>query len=96
MKKVPVAALKASLAAHLAKVKAGRSLVITDRGRPVAILEPVAWDLDQDETLKALVLAGQVTPASDELPAAFFQMPRIQDPKSKIRTFLDEERRSGW
>lgn len=96
MKKVPVATLKASLAAHLAEVKAGRSFLITARGRAVAVLEPVAWDLDQDETLKALVLSGQVTPASDELPTAFFQMPRIQDPKSKIRTFLEEERRGGW
>lgn len=96
MEKVPIGTLKANLAAYLAKVKAGRSLVITDRSRAVAVLEPVAWDLDQDETLKTLVLSGQLSPASEELPEAFFQTPRVQDLKARLRRFLEEERRSGW
>jgi prevent-host-death family protein len=95
MEKVPVARLKANLAHYLGRVKAGQSLVVTDRGCPVAVVEPVAWSSDEDEATKCLVVAGQISPASAELGDDFFRGPNVQDPECRLRKFLDAERRAG-
>jgi prevent-host-death family protein len=88
MEKVSVSQLKASLAAHLGRVKAGQSLVVTDRGCPVAVIEPVAWSPNEDEATKSLVVAGQLSPASVELGDDFFRGPYAQDPEYWLRKFL--------
>jgi antitoxin (DNA-binding transcriptional repressor) of toxin-antitoxin stability system len=95
MERVPVARLKASLAAFLGKVKVGRSLIITDRGTPVAVFEPVAWDTEEDESIRELVATGQVTPPTAKLPDDFFRVPRVKDPHGLLRGFLLDERETG-
>lgn len=70
---VSISHLKKNPTRYLGRVKAGGSFVVTDHGRAVAVLEPVGWDLDRDETLKALVLAGLATPPSAVLSDAFFE-----------------------
>ena len=96
VEKVPVARLKANLARYLGRVKAGRSLVVTDRDCAVAIIEPFAWSPHEDETIKSLVLSGQLSPASVELDDDFFRdLPNARDPECRLRGFVEAERRDG-
>ena len=61
MKRVGIRELRQNLSVYLAKVKTGRTLTVTDRGKPVAILKP----LDSDESFwQELVAAGTLIPAT--------------------------------
>ncbi|WP_113716619.1 type II toxin-antitoxin system Phd/YefM family antitoxin [Arthrobacter dokdonensis] len=51
---------KAHLSLHLARVRSGETIIITDRGTPVAQVVP----LRGDETLQRLVADGKVTSAA--------------------------------
>ena len=94
--RVPVARLKDSLSSCLARVKAGESLVITDRAIGVAVLTPVDWK-PRGDSMDDLVMSGQVTPPSEELGEAFFlQECSVKDPDCRLRAFLEEERSGGW
>lgn len=95
MENVPITRLKAAIAAFIAKVKAGHSLVITDRGQAVAIFELVAWNLEEDEAMSQLVKTGQVTPPTEELSDDFFELPKVKDPAGSLRAYLSEERGTG-
>ncbi|MDG3008452.1 type II toxin-antitoxin system Phd/YefM family antitoxin [Paludisphaera mucosa] len=91
MERVSITRLKNSLSAYLAEVKAGTTLVVTDREIGVASITPVSWDL-KDDPMKDLVLSGQVTPHTEELPEDFLKGPRVKDPAGSLRAFLTEER----
>jgi antitoxin (DNA-binding transcriptional repressor) of toxin-antitoxin stability system len=95
MEKVPITRFKASLATYLARVKAGHSLVITDRDQAVAVFEPVSWKPEDDEAMGQLVMSGQVTLPTEELPNDFFELPRVQDAQDSHRAFLSKERGTG-
>jgi len=56
MERIGVRELRQHASRHLARVQAGESLEITDRGRPVARLVPVTGDVWDD-----LVAQGMVT-----------------------------------
>jgi prevent-host-death family protein len=47
MEKVGVRELRQNLSRHLIRVKAGESLVVTERGREVALLVPSAENADE-------------------------------------------------
>ena len=53
---IGVRELKARLSAYLRQVKAGRTIVITERGRPVGRIVPAAQS--RDERLQAMIDAG--------------------------------------
>lgn len=94
--RVPIARIKSSLASYLARMKAGESIVITDRGIGVAVLAPVAWRREGD-SMDALVMSGQVTPPSEEPGKQFFLRERtVKDPEGQLRAFLEEDRSGGW
>jgi len=63
---VGVAELRQNLSVHLRRVRAGETLVVTDRNRPVAVLGPppaTATHLDR------LIAAGRVSPPTrSQLP----------------------------
>ena len=59
MDTVGVRDLKADLSRHLKRVRAGTRLLITDRGRSIATIVPVARQADQD-WLHRLVAEGKV------------------------------------
>jgi len=61
MKRASVSEAKNSLSAYLADVRRGESVLITDRGEPVAILTPVPA-ANEGEALRALVKQGVVRP----------------------------------
>lgn len=70
MKIASVSSAKNNLSALLQAVRAGQSVLITDRGVPVARLEPVAASGAGGAALEALVRSGVVGPARRPLSAA--------------------------
>ena len=53
--------LKARLGTYLRRVRQGRTLVVTDRGEPIAELRPIAPDLSREAVLARLKATGAVT-----------------------------------
>ena len=53
--------LKVRLGTYLRQVRQGRTLIVTDRGQPVAELRPIADDTTMDAVLAKLEAQGVVT-----------------------------------
>jgi prevent-host-death family protein len=79
-------------------LKGGSSVLIMDRGRPVARLEPVTGGSksDSDGQFARLVREGIVRPGRGSLPKDFFSArpPRAKGGASVLQVLL-EERREG-
>lgn len=59
--------LKTRLGRYLRLVRAGRTVIVTDRGRPVAELRPIGRTGDDEESiLQELAALGKVTLGSGE------------------------------
>jgi prevent-host-death family protein len=66
---VGVRELKTRLGTYLQRVREGRTLVVTDRGEPVAELRPLPSDDSLPSALLKLSARGAVTlPTTDALP----------------------------
>jgi antitoxin (DNA-binding transcriptional repressor) of toxin-antitoxin stability system len=78
-------------------VKAGESVVITDRGIPVAVLEPVPGRVDMDERIESLVRRGHVRRGTGKIDLEALRNGRPTPPGGAdiVRILLDE-RESGW
>lgn len=61
MERVGIRELRQNLSVYLAKVKMGLAFAVTDRGRPVAVLRPLATE---DDAWQRLVDDGVVIPAA--------------------------------
>ena len=59
--RVGVRELKTRLGAYLQRVRQGRTLVVTDRGEPIAELRPLESPTDDEAVLASLEAAGAVT-----------------------------------
>jgi prevent-host-death family protein len=97
MKKASITEVKNNLSALIDGVKGGSPVLIVDRGRPVARLEPANGPRsDNDSRLARLVRDGIVRPAHRVMPKALFatQPPRSKQGISGVRALL-EERREG-
>lgn len=81
---VSMGRLKARLSAYLARVRAGGVVVVTDRGKPVARIEPPSAADDPQGDLAALVDAGLARPPARPLPEDFFTSPRPADPGGAV------------
>lgn len=66
--------LKARLGTYLRRVRHGRTLVVTDRGQPVAELRPLGPSGDAAAVLAKLKAAGAVTRTADRPLPAFRQI----------------------
>lgn len=57
--------LRDELTRHLGRVRRGKRIVVTDRGRPVALLMPYRQDKEssRQDRLDALLTGGHVAPA---------------------------------
>ena len=60
MAQVGVRELKAHLSDYLARARSGESVVVTDRGKPIARLMPLPGEGSVQRTLRALVDEGSV------------------------------------
>jgi prevent-host-death family protein len=63
--------LKTRLGTYLRQVRSGHTLVVTDRGEPVAELRPVASGTGIEAALEKLRVMGAVTRAADKRLAPF-------------------------
>ena len=61
MERVGIRELRQNLSVYLAEVKTGTAFAVTDRGKPVAVLQPLAPEVD---AWQRLVDDGVVIPAS--------------------------------
>jgi len=97
MKKASITEAKNNLSALIDSVKGGSTVLIVDRGRPVARLEPVSGVAsDNDDRLARLIREGVVRPARSAPDKELFtsRPPRAKKGASAVRALL-EERREG-
>ncbi|HYM23489.1 MAG TPA: type II toxin-antitoxin system prevent-host-death family antitoxin [Vicinamibacterales bacterium] len=100
MKKSSITDAKNNLSALIDGLKSGSPVLIVDRGRPVARLEPVAPSADDqagdDGRLNGLERDGVLRRGGGAVPKSILtrQPPRPKAGASALRALLDE-RRSG-
>lgn len=95
MKKASITEAKNNLSALIDSVRGGSSILIVDRGRPVARLEPVTGaSSGNDDRLGRLVREGVVRPARGTPAKALIaaRPPRPKKGASGVRALLDERR----
>jgi prevent-host-death family protein len=95
MKKASITEAKNNLSALIDRVKGGSPVLIVDRGRPVARLEPVTGlRSNADGHLDRLVREGVVRPArTARSTTALAQKPtRLKRGASGVRALIDERR----
>jgi len=96
MKTATITQAKNGLSALIDLVKAGESVVITDRGRAVAMLEPMGTTPDPDGRLLRLQRAGLIRVGSGVVSNELLRTPppKLTPGPSAVEALLDE-RRSG-
>jgi prevent-host-death family protein len=94
MRTTGVTDLKASLSEILARVKAGEEVLVTEHGRPIAKIVPLAA-ADPEAGVDDLVRAGILRRPEKTLGEEFFALPRPSDPGGLALRALLEERWTG-
>ncbi|MGQ0609443.1 MAG: type II toxin-antitoxin system Phd/YefM family antitoxin [Chloroflexota bacterium] len=97
MRTASITETKNQLSALIDRVRAGESVLILDRGVPVARLEPVAGDDDPTGRLQRLERAGLIRAGGGEPPIDLLRepMPKLPPGVSAVEALL-EERNTGW
>jgi len=95
MGRVSVSDLKARLSEHLRRVKGGEEVIVTERGRPVAVLSPVPPPESQETELDALVGSGLARRAKRPVDEGFWGLARGDDRNGAVLETLLRERREG-
>jgi len=93
MKKVSISELKNQLSAYLQSVRAGETVVVYDRSRPVARIDRVADEHDDDRIVQ-LQRSGVLTPAVEPMPLELLRSPAPRASSSVLEALL-EEREEG-
>lgn len=92
MKSATITEVKNQLSSIIDRVKAGESVVVTDRGQPVATIEPVRADADDAARLVRLERTGIIRPASKPPPPPPDVLPAARS--SAVDALIDERRSS--
>ncbi len=96
MKTATITEAKNGLSALIDRVRAGESVVITDRGVPVARLEPMASHPDPDGRIARLERAGIIRRGRSAPPIDLMrEAPPAVEPGGSVLEALLEERRTG-
>ena len=97
METATITEVKNGLSAIIDRVKAGESIVVTDRGVPVAVIEPMSARVDVDDRLARLERAGIIRRGTGEPPIELIRTPgpKVREGYSLVDAVL-EERRTGW
>ncbi len=97
METATITEMKNGLSAYIDRVRAGESILVTDRGIPVAVLEPVTELDDPDLRMLSLERRGLIRRGPGPIPEALLRNPgpRLPDGVSIVDALL-EERESGW
>jgi prevent-host-death family protein len=96
MKTATITEAKNGLSALIDRVRAGESVVITDRGVPVAVLEPIAERVDWDERMASLERRGLARRGTGKLDLDRLMRPLPDVGDIDVVKMLIEERESGW
>jgi len=95
MRSATVSKLKATLSEHLARVKAGEEVIVTERGKPIAKIVPIGRDqAGVPAHLLELARAGLVRLGSGKISKGLWKLPRPADPSGAVLKALLEERES--
>ena len=69
---------------------------MTERGRPIARLDPAARVHGLPEHLAEMERQGLIKVGSGKLPRGSWKLPRPKDPKGLVVKAVLEEREKGW
>ncbi len=94
MEKATVSELKNRLSAYLRKVRAGESVLILDRNRPVARLERVEGGEHPEDRLSRLARDGLVQRSTRPVPMDLLRSPPPRSKHSVLEALL-QERQEG-
>lgn len=94
--RVSVGRLKARLSEYLRRARAGETVVITDRGRPVARLAGLEGERALEGRARELIRSGLARAPSHPLDPGFLEAPRPADPEGRSLESVLEERAEGW
>ncbi|HEY3719588.1 MAG TPA: hypothetical protein VGL41_05545 [Roseiarcus sp.] len=94
MKRASITQTKNGLSALIDGLKGGEPVLIVDRGRPVARLEPVTGGEEggQSGRLSRLIRDGVLRPRLTVAPAAVFSSPPPAAGASVVASLIDERR----
>jgi antitoxin (DNA-binding transcriptional repressor) of toxin-antitoxin stability system len=92
MEKATISQIKDRLSAYLRKVRAGQTILILDRDRPVARLERVGEDAPTDDRLTRLEQAGLLRRATRRLSVERLRAPALRTESSLLQALLEERR----
>ncbi len=96
MKTTPVSQLKATLSEQLARVKAGEEVVVTERGRPIAIIVPLGGEtIGLSAHMSELARNGLIRLGSGKISKEIWKLPRPVDKRGRALKSLVDERESG-
>jgi prevent-host-death family protein len=96
MRRATITEAKNGLSALLEQVKSGESILITDRGVPVARLEPARSSEDDDDRLRRLERAGIVRRGSGDAGWIVARPPVPVTDGPPISDYVLDERETGW
>ena len=91
MKEVGVRALKNQLSHYLAQVRSGETVVVTDRGRPVARIQRVVLQDELPGSVQRLIEAGNLLykdPHTDLSPPRY----RLLPGRKTMADYVSEQR----
>ncbi len=92
MEKATISELRKHLSAYLEKVRAGESVLILDRNRPVARLVGVAAQEPADDWLARLESEGLLRRALGPIPKELLEEPPPKPGKSVLEALIEGRR----
>lgn len=92
MKRAAISELKAKLSEHIARVKRGEEVLVTERGKPVARLVPVSPGTADDDRIRELVRRGVVRAGTGQLRRVLSKLPVCKVREGAVLRALEEER----
>lgn len=92
VKTAAISELKAKLSEHIARVKRGEEVLVTERGKPVARIVPVSPGTGEDDRIRDLVRRGVIRAGKGRLRRALSKLPVCSVPEGVVLKVVDEER----
>lgn len=93
MKSAAISKLKATLSEYIAYVKAGEEVLVTERGKAVAVIVPAGKGHNVDTKRMELARRGILRPGKGRISSDAFQdLPLVSVPDKSIERALDEDR----
>jgi prevent-host-death family protein len=96
MKTTPISELKARLSEHLARVKAGEEVVVTERGRPIAKIIPLTGEtIGLSAHMSELARNGLIRLGTGKISKDIWKLPRPVDKRGLALKALVDDRENG-